>query len=421
VIIGDLVMQKIIKQYKKSFNFKYILTFLVLVAICCMVSFTVTFIVMAVKTSQKSCPNKDELHWTFSNQNKVQIKTPNQTSGVCCSQFIEHEDSVYCFGGWDKQSEPSNTLLLNNKKNWQWVRHNGDSPPKRAHAMCWTFKDNFFIYGGENKEGLLNDLWNFDVREKKWIHFGDYFEKRTKANFWKDEFERFWIYGGLIESGDLPTTSNDILIFTPSSSDSGRWERIYKTDPENCLGVWDMRLSPEKTNPACRHSSIVWYEGQNRFLIYGGNAGFKFKEILNDVWEWDGKSWIYLTGETEKTNSLMKYKSTMEHSIESPGSRFGSCGWRFGKHFLVFGGQDFYGVRNDLWSFGKEEGWKFRGGSVNPFYHDLVSEKNRFLNQPSGRVYASCWIDEAEDLVVYFGLDPNRIQKNDPWVLHQFY
>lgn len=81
------------------------------------------------------------------------------------------------FGGWDGKSR-HNDLWHLDAATWQWqvLQPAGVSPPKRAdhsgvmwrYCDCGHWKDILVVFGGSCSEGLLNDVWLFDVDTDTW-------------------------------------------------------------------------------------------------------------------------------------------------------------------------------------------------------------------------------------------------------------
>lgn len=44
-----------------------------------------------------------------------------------------------------------------------------ESPSKRAGAGVAIMKDKLYVFGGSNVETKFNDLWEFDLKELRWL------------------------------------------------------------------------------------------------------------------------------------------------------------------------------------------------------------------------------------------------------------
>lgn len=78
--------------------------------------------------------------------------------------------TLYTFGGADDTSY-SNDLKSFNLTSllWSQVPQISDtSPSKRKNSVSFIFKNNLYIYSGQSKFRVLNDLWVFDLKLKYW-------------------------------------------------------------------------------------------------------------------------------------------------------------------------------------------------------------------------------------------------------------
>ena len=79
-------------------------------------------------------------------------------------------DSLYIFGGQDKDDKYLNSLYKMDIKSGQWteVQSSGQKPsPRSGHSMTYI-GSNIYLFGGCNESGMLNDLYLFDVETKTW-------------------------------------------------------------------------------------------------------------------------------------------------------------------------------------------------------------------------------------------------------------
>lgn len=85
--------------------------------------------------------------------------------------------TLLLFGGWDGQQR-FNDLWSLDVDTWQWklLQPAGASPPPRAdhsgvmwrYCDCGHWKDILVVFGGSTVDGLLNDVWLYDVDTATW-------------------------------------------------------------------------------------------------------------------------------------------------------------------------------------------------------------------------------------------------------------
>ena len=93
---------------------------------------------------------------------------PSQQSLHSSLCFLNN--TLYTFGGAD-DSTYSNDLKLFNLTSSLWSavpRISDSSPSKRKNSVSFIFQDKLFIYSGQSKLRVLNDLWMFDLKLKYW-------------------------------------------------------------------------------------------------------------------------------------------------------------------------------------------------------------------------------------------------------------
>jgi hypothetical protein len=74
---------------------------------------------------------------------------------------------VLLFGGWSELGAHDATWLW---ADGRWTRVDAAGPPARAMgAMAWDpIRRRVLLYGGTGVSGVLNDLWEFDPRSRRW-------------------------------------------------------------------------------------------------------------------------------------------------------------------------------------------------------------------------------------------------------------
>ncbi|EPS72494.1 hypothetical protein M569_02263, partial [Genlisea aurea] len=79
-------------------------------------------------------------------------------------------DAVFVFGGRDAEHKELNELYLFDTISSTWTLLPSGPPHRSYHSMAADDR-RLYIFGGCGNSGRLNDLWGYDVVDKKWIEF----------------------------------------------------------------------------------------------------------------------------------------------------------------------------------------------------------------------------------------------------------
>jgi hypothetical protein len=200
------------------------------------------------------------------------------------------------------------------------------SPPARLGAATWTDSSgNFWLFGGSNGGHFLNDLWKYD-------------------------------HSALIP-GTYTTTE-------------GTWSNPVGPGGLDQAGSYSGSLRPgSRTNP------ITWADGSGNLWLFGGYGydGAGTLGFLNDLWEFNGTSWVFVSGGTTNTvnqNGAYGTQGTAA-SGNMPGGRQEAAAWVDATgNFWLFGGEGEdsagtpNGILNDLWMYNVSNNqWTWVAGS----------------------------------------------------------
>jgi Galactose oxidase, central domain len=191
----------------------------------------------------------------------------------------------------------------------------GPLPGPRLGAATWTDPaGNFWLFGGSNGNNFRSDLWKYDpsmlmpgtytVKEGQWTH--------VSGSLFLDQ-------GGNYTSGTL--------------------------------------------FPGARTNAVTWTDSAGNFWLFGG-YGYDGQNpspvlgFLNDLWEYTGGAWVFVSGgatNIANQNGIYGTPGTAA-STNMPGGRQESVGWADANGNLwLFGGEGLddvgtpNGILNDLW------------------------------------------------------------------------
>ena len=193
------------------------------------------------------------------------------------------------------------------------------SPAPRLGATAWTDNSgNFWLFGGSDGNNFLNDLWEYNPSA---LH---------------------------------PVTSvNPTNTYTTTE---GTWTFVAGTTLVDQPGNY----TTAPLAPGARTNAVTWVDASGNFWLFGGFGydGQSILGFLNDLWEYTGGTWVFVSGgNTSKANQNGIYGTQgTAASANMPGGRQEAAGWAdTSGNLWLFGGEGedslgtTNGILNDLW------------------------------------------------------------------------
>lgn len=381
-----------------------------------------------------------------------------------------------------------------------------NTPGARYSAAGWTDRfGNLFLFGGDGWElaggspadtldAPMNDLWvcvmSFDYCQ--WQLVGGYDptkevvntvnttvgaqiianaqtegqsgfypgtplapQARSGASTWTDNSGNLWLFGGKSSGAqflnDLWEYNTAALNGANYTTTEGQWTQVAGSGVPDQSGTY---TGPAGTlSPGSRVNPASWTDSSGNLWLFGGFGydGSGTIGYLNDLWEYTGGNWVWISGgTTNKANQKGAYGMVGTASLSNaPGGRHQAVTWADAHGNLwLFGGEGddslgtANGILNDLWMYniGSNE-WTYVMGSTtanqNGVYgsQPLIGPPNTTGaagtvgltggtagTLPGSRWGASGWTDAAGDFWLFggWGLDSNATDGNgalnDLWV-----
>ncbi len=203
-------------------------------------------------------------------------------------------------------------------------------PPARLGAATWTDNTgNLWLFGGSDGGHYLNDLWMFNASTLS----ADF---TAKAGQWT--WESGSATAGVDQNGIYPPTANPY--------------------------------------PGARTNAVTWTDVSGNFWLFGGfgKDGAGTLGFLNDLWEYSGGTWTFISGSTT-ANAIGVYGTPgVAAATNSPGGRQEAVGWADAAGNLwLFGGEGedgnnpatANGILDDLWVYNiSAKQWTFVMGKT---------------------------------------------------------
>jgi hypothetical protein len=200
------------------------------------------------------------------------------------------------------------------------------------------------------------------------------------AATWKDTSGNFWLFGGATGGTTGAVFLNDLWMYNPSGLNSntyttteGTWTWVSGPATPDQAGVY----TGGTLSPGARTNAVSWTDASGNFWLFGGSGHDANGTLgyLNDLWEYNGTAWIFVSGgATNTANQNGIYGSQgVAASTNMPGGRQEAVGWADANGNLwLFGGEgedsvgtgNGNGILNDLWMYNiSTNTWTWVAGS----------------------------------------------------------
>jgi Galactose oxidase, central domain len=360
--------------------------------------------------------------------------TPDTLPGVMNDLWVCVLEEDYCqwqlVGGYDPAvvgTPPNQTTVgaevIANAQHEEQVFGSLGAPPARLGAATWTDKNgDLWLFGGSDINNYRNDLWKFNASA-----FGGYDPSTYTA--------------------------------TP-----GTWTFEAGSSSFDQFGSYP----PNAPSPGARTNPLTWVDASGNLWMFGGYGwdGAGTLGYLNDLWEYTGGAWTFVSGTSLANQGGVGYATPGTGSTSNvPGGRHEAAGWADANGNLwLFGGEGEdgktpvptpNGILNDLWFYNiASKEWTYVMGNtaanqtgvypaqtvVGPvnttgaastcgLSQGLTSGGNIICNsvsltgaQPGSRWGAASWIDAGGNFYLFggWGLDSTGTNGNgalnDTWV-----
>ncbi|MEO6831339.1 MAG: kelch repeat-containing protein, partial [Chitinophagaceae bacterium] len=233
---------------------------------------------------------------------------------------------------------------------------------------------------------------------------------RYQACFWTDTAGNFWVFGGVIPSGQ----GNDLWKYDVATN---MWTWMNGPDvisSPNAAGVFGTKGVPSANNyPSARgYGANCWTDNNDDLWLYGGNGGF------DDLWKYNiaSNQWTWVHGNNIGTTPVYGTLGVAA-AANTPGATAEvKSAWVDASNDLwMFGGQT---GANVLWKYDiASDQWTWVKGSTTlsaGSYGTLGVESA--TNEPPGRYSYTRWKDANDNLYLFAGRDLSANKNlNDVW------
>jgi hypothetical protein len=203
---------------------------------------------------------------------------------------------------------------------------------------------------------------------------------------------------------------------------SGQWTWVSGSNLANANGVYPAAVGTGSATsaPGARQAAVLWTDPSNNVWLFGGfgldsaGTGGPAGAILNDLWEFTGGQWVWVSGGNLANQTGVYGTQTAAAASNAPGSRWGAVGWSDSNSNLwLFGGwgygtvtTDPTGFLNDIWEYQHSTGqWIWWKGTSNANQNgQYLTNGIPFVNNVAGaRRGAAIWQQDPNGYIWIFG------------------
>jgi hypothetical protein len=301
------------------------------------------------------------------------------------------------FGGQGYDASTLDFTLLNDL--WEWVPGGPDANGAGTFTGQWIWR------GGSN---IGNQPSSSNMPGGRWA-----------AATYKDSVGNVWLFGGQgLDSVGNTGLLGDLWKYNIAS---GQWTWVAGSKFASPNGVYGTKGTAAPTNaPGGRQAAVLWVDASGNVWLFGGfgfdSAGTGAPEgaILNDLWEFTGGEWTWVSGNNLANQTGVYGTQTTAAATNLPGSRWGAVGWTDAfSNLWFFGGWGYgsvttqpTGFLDDIWEYQHSNGeWIWWKGTSNVNQSgSYLTNGIPFVNNVAGaRRGAAIWQPDTNGYVWVFG------------------
>jgi len=317
------------------------------------------------------------------------------------STWTDAAGNLWMFGGQGYDSGTEDFSLLNDI--WEWVTVGFDGYGAGTVTGQWVWQGGSSVGSSTTYNGAPAQYGTQGTPSTTNIPGG-----RWASATFTDTAGNVWLFGGQgVDSTGNIVLLNDLWEYNIA----GRtWTWVSGSNVGNKNGVYGALGTPAGTNfPGGRQNAVLWVDASGKVWLFGGfgfdsvGSGAPLGDTLNDLWEFSGGQWTWVSGSDLANQNGTYGTQTLPAATNVPGSRWGAEGWTDASNNLwFFGGWGYgsitshpQGYLNDIWEYQHSTGqWIWWKGSndVNQVGQYLNNEGMAYvLNVVGSRRGAGLW------------------------------
>ncbi len=239
---------------------------------------------------------------------------------------------------------------------------------------------------------------------------------------WTDNQGRLWMFGGYgYDANGMQGMLNDLWMYDVTTN---LWTWMAGPNTVNSLGNYGVQLVPSPANlpPSRYEDNASWTDNSGNLWIYGG-GNLSFNQTYSDMWMFDigTNTWTWMAGSNLPNIPANFGVQQVANPANTPGGRIVYGKWKDCQgNFWIFGGNDLFGggfTWADMWKFDLATlQWTWMAGSNVPnFQGSFNTQCVAGAQSPSARYEnRTCWTDLGGRFWQYGGFGTNM--ENDLWM-----
>ncbi|MBZ5528377.1 MAG: hypothetical protein LAN71_10810 [Acidobacteriia bacterium] len=301
------------------------------------------------------------------------------------------------------------------------------SPGGRKYSATWTdLSGNLWLFGGDGWDTVktantvrMNDMWKYTGTQVYLAGFNTGWTQtrpttplptdpvaRWGSVSWTDAAGKLWLFAGQDAGTNF---MNDLWSYDTTTN---TW--TYVNGGANQNGVYGTLGVASASNwPGGRWGATARVDAAGTLWLFGG-YGFdsvtSSPGLLNDLWEFSGGQWTWVSGANTVNQSGVYGTQGTAAASNVPGGRQAPISWIDGAgNFLVFGGYNLSptgqpNAFNDLWKYsGGQWTWVSGSSGVNQTGVYGTLGVAAATNVPGARWSSAAWTDPAGRLWLFGG------------------
>ena len=193
----------------------------------------------------------------------------------------------------------------------------------------------------------------------------------------------------------------------------GQWTWVAGSSATGQPGSYGTKGVAAASNvPGSRWGAASLRDGAGRLWLFGGDTAGNFSSLANDLWQWDGAAWTWISG-SDTENQPGDYGTLGAGAASNlPGARAPAAWWTDpAGRFWIFGGYGrsatSAGYLADLWKWDGSTWTWMAGPSQEDQFAGSFGTKGvaAATNFPPARQLAAAWTDRSGSLWLFGGMN----------------
>jgi hypothetical protein len=322
------------------------------------------------------------------------------------STWTDAAGNLWMFGGQGYDASTIDFTLLNDV--WEWIPGGPDPEGAGTFTGEWIWQGGSSIGNQKGAYGTKNNPSTANLPGGRWA-----------AATYTDSVGNVWLFGG--QGLDSAGTTGLLADLWKYNIASQQWTWVSGSNIAGPNGAYGAKETAGPNNaPGGRQNATLWVDTAGNVWLFGGfgfdstGTGAPEGAILNDLWEFTGGQWVWVSGDNLANQTGVYGTQLAAAATNVPGSRWGAVGWSDANNNLWFFGGWGYGTTttdptgflNDIWEYQHSTGqWIWWKGTSNANQNgSYLTDGIPYVNNVVGaRRGSAIWQPGVDGYVWIFG------------------